>query len=37
VLSLTLFEKIPISSLFQRFDATTEPHDVCNQLSLFPY
>ncbi len=37
VLSLTLFEKIPISSLFQRFDAMTEPHEVSNQLSLFPY
>jgi hypothetical protein len=35
VLSLTLFEKTPIPSLFQRFDATGElPHD-SNQLTLF--
>jgi len=37
VLSSTLFEKIPISGLFQRFETGTEflPH--ANQLGLFDY
>lgn len=35
ILSLTLFEKIPILSLFERYADTTQLHDVTNQLDLF--
>ena len=37
ILSLTLFEKIPISSLFARFDHTTELSLAPNQLTLFDF
>ena len=37
ILSLTLFEKIPISSLFSRFDHATEPLAPSNQLTLFDF
>ena len=37
VLSLTLFEKIPISSLFSRFDHATELLAPSNQLTLFAF
>jgi hypothetical protein len=35
IFSLTLFEKIPISSLFQRFDVAMELPMINNQLTLF--
>lgn len=35
VLSLTLFEKTPISSLFLNYDLQLESHTVCNQLNLW--
>ena len=35
IFSLTLFEKIPISSLFQRFDDATLQRPLANQLELF--
>jgi hypothetical protein len=37
ILSLTLFEKIPIPSLFARFDHTTELSVSANQLTLFDF
>ena len=37
ILSLTLFEKIPISSLFARFDHTTGLSVSSNQLTLFDF
>ncbi len=37
ILSLTLFEKIPIPSLFARFDHTTELSISPNQLTLFDF
>jgi len=37
VFSLTLFEKTPISSLFQRFETGTEFLPPSNQLTLFDY
>ena len=37
VLSLTLFEKTPIASLFQRFDGSTEVPLIDNQLKLFDF
>jgi hypothetical protein len=37
ILSLTLFEKIPISSLFARFDHTTQLSVSPNQLTLFDF
>ena len=35
VLSLTLFEKTPISSVFSRIDDSLPPEVPCNQLMLF--
>ena len=35
ILSLTLFEKTRIPSLFQRFDDSTQVHPLSNQLDLF--
>ncbi len=35
VLSLTLFEKTPIFSLFQNYDHQTAPNDLSNQLNLW--
>jgi len=37
IVSLTLFEKIPISSLFSRFDHATELLAPSNQLTLFAF
>jgi len=37
VLSLTLFEKTPIQSLLQRFDASVSPDPHGNQLPLFDF
>jgi IS4 transposase len=37
ILSLTLFEKTPISSLFSRFDHATESLAPPNQLTLFAF
>ena len=37
ILSLTLFEKIPISSLFSHIDPTTELSTPSNQLTLFDF
>jgi len=34
VLSLTLFEKTPISSLFENYDDQIETHTISNQLNL---
>jgi len=35
VLSLTLFEKTPIFSLFENYDDQIETHTLCNQLNLW--
>jgi len=35
ILSLTLFEKTPINSLFDADDRQKSPHDDANQLNLF--
>ncbi|HXQ22986.1 MAG TPA: IS4 family transposase, partial [Candidatus Acidoferrales bacterium] len=37
VFSLTLFEKTPIPSLFQRFDTQTQLLPFGNQLTLFDF
>jgi hypothetical protein len=36
-LSVTLFEKMPILQVFQRFDYTEHLPSTCNQLKLFEY
>jgi Transposase DDE domain/Domain of unknown function (DUF4372) len=37
ILSVTLFEKMPILQVFQRFDYTEQLPYTCNQLKLFEY
>ena len=37
ILSLTLFEKTPISQVFSQTDHTNTPHDGCEQLDLFDF
>src|SRR2546422_4550482 len=37
ILSVTLFEKVPILSLFENYDDSMEPYDSSKQLNLFDY
>jgi hypothetical protein len=37
ILSVTLFEKVPILSLFENSDDSVEPYDSSKQLNLFDY
>jgi hypothetical protein len=37
ILSVTLFEKVPISQAFQTSDSQSEPYDSSNQLILFDF